>query len=82
MIFVIQVSRNLTGGKRRRVCNTFQKELWRYPYRLLFVQFDPTNDAEPQLDGYRWNPLDKKVLGVAPFRGHINQLCTRTGKTG
>ena len=54
-------------------------------YDLLMLQFDPTIDAqqaELELDRYRWNPLDKKALGVVPFRGHVSRLCTRAGKTG
>ena len=54
-------------------------------YALLAEQFDPTIDAqqaELELDGYRWHPLDKKALGVVPFRGHVSRLCTRAGKTG
>ncbi|RPB19641.1 hypothetical protein L211DRAFT_897370 [Terfezia boudieri ATCC MYA-4762] len=42
-------------------------------FDLLVQQFDPTVDAqqaELELDSYRWNPLDKKGLGVVPFRGH------------
>ena len=34
------------------------------------------------MDSYRWNPLDKKALGLVPFWGHISRLCTRAGKTG
>lgn len=34
------------------------------------------------MDGYGWHPLDKKALGVVPFRGHMSRLCTRAGKTG
>ena len=54
-------------------------------YDLLQLQFDPTIDAqqaELELDRYRWNPLDTKALGVVPFRGHVSRLCTRAGKTG
>ncbi|KAF8442690.1 hypothetical protein BGX38DRAFT_1144067 [Terfezia claveryi] len=53
-------------------------------YDLLVQQFDPTIDAqqaELELVSYRWNPLDKKALGVVPFRGHVTRLCTRAGKT-
>ena len=42
------------------------------PTNLLAQQFDPTIDAqqaEIELDGYHWHPLDKKALGVVPFRG-------------
>ena len=54
-------------------------------YDLLASQFDPTVDAqqaELELDSYRWDPLDKKALGLGPFRGHVSRLCTRAGKTG
>lgn len=54
-------------------------------YNLLLLQFDPTIDAqqaELELDRYRWNPLDPKALTVVPFRGHVSRLCTRAGKTG
>lgn len=54
-------------------------------FELLEQQFDPTVDAqhaELELDRYRWNPLDKKSLGVIPFRGHVNRLCSRAGKSG
>ena len=54
-------------------------------YDLLAAQFDPTVDAqqaELELDSFRWNPLDKKALGIVPFRGHVSRLCTRAGKTG
>ena len=54
-------------------------------YDLLVEQFDPTVDAqqaELELDAYRWNPLVKKALGIIPFRGHITRLCIRAGKTG
>lgn len=53
-------------------------------YALLAEQFDPTIDAqqaELELDAYRWHPLDKKALGVVPFRVHVSRLCTRAGKT-
>ena len=51
-------------------------------YDLLASQFDPTVDAqqaELELDSYRWDPLDKKALGLVPFRGHVSRLCTRAG---
>ena len=54
-------------------------------YDLLAAQFDPTVDAqqaELELESYRWDPLDKKALGLVPFRGHMSRLCTRAGKTG
>lgn len=54
-------------------------------YDLLAAQFDPTIDAqhaELELDSYRWDPLDKKALGLVPFRGHVSRLCTRAGKAG
>ena len=53
-------------------------------FTLLTTQFDPTVDAqqaELELAKYRWNPLDKGALGVIPFRGHVNRLCTRAGKS-
>ena len=25
--------------------------------------------------------MNKRALGVVPFRGHVNRLCTRAGKT-
>ena len=34
------------------------------------------------MDSYRWDPLDKKALGLVPFRGHVSRLCTRAGKAG
>ncbi|KAF8420017.1 hypothetical protein BGX38DRAFT_1272351 [Terfezia claveryi] len=52
-------------------------------YDLLVQQFDSTIDAqqaELELEAYRWNPFDKKALGVVPFRGHVTRLCTRAGK--
>ena len=53
-------------------------------FTLLTTQFDPTVDAqqaELELAKYRWNPLDKGALVVIPFRGHVNRLCTRAGKS-
>ena len=53
-------------------------------FTLLTTQFDPTVDAqqaELELAKYRWNPLDKGALGVILFRGHVNRLCTRAGKS-
>ncbi|RPB20335.1 hypothetical protein L211DRAFT_852445 [Terfezia boudieri ATCC MYA-4762] len=45
--------------------------------------FDSTIDAqqaELELEAYRWNLLDKKALSVVPFRGYITRLCMRPGK--
>ena len=53
-------------------------------HELLVQQFDPSIDAqqaELELESYKWNPMDKKGLGIVPFRGHMNRRCARAGKT-
>ncbi|RPB21348.1 hypothetical protein L211DRAFT_870048 [Terfezia boudieri ATCC MYA-4762] len=43
-------------------------------YELLVQQFDPYIDAqqaELELESYKWNPMDKKGLGVVPFKGTL-----------
>ncbi|RPB18674.1 hypothetical protein L211DRAFT_853890 [Terfezia boudieri ATCC MYA-4762] len=54
------------------------------PNYKLVQQFDPTVDAqqaELELESYRWESPRKKAFGAVPFRGHVNWLCTRAGKT-
>ena len=53
-------------------------------YDLLVMQFDSAVDvrqAELELEGYRWDPLDEKALEFVPFHGHVDHLCARAGKT-